>query len=172
MAVVGGRSTGSLGIVKMSIFEIRPHESLGPISLGAVRSEARTAMATAGFPLERSRGAVDYFCRSSVQTESGTDDRIMFVGVSPSDHLTIRYLGVDVFDVAAEELFALIEGADQSGSHNFEATEYCFPNQIVTLYSADEQYDRVRGSGRRVWGQIGIGNHTYAAAIAASKHDA
>ncbi|EPJ81519.1 hypothetical protein CFII68_18785 [Pseudomonas sp. CFII68] len=44
-----------------------------------------------------------------------------------------------------------------------------FPNQILTLWDADEQYDRQGGERREVWGQVGIGTNAYMAAIRAIK---
>jgi hypothetical protein len=60
--------------------------------------------------------------------------------------------------------------SDDSGSHEFDRYEYRFPNQILTLWDADEQYDHQGGEGREVWAQVGIGNHAYMAAIDAIKN--
>lgn len=75
--------------------------------------------------------------------------------------------GVDVFSISATELFSLMAASDDSGPHEFDRYEYCFPNQILTLWDADKQYDRQRGEEREVWGQVGIGNDAYLAAIEA-----
>ncbi|MCK9740495.1 hypothetical protein [Pseudomonas syringae] len=57
--------------------------------------------------------------------------------------------------------------SDDSGSHEFDRYEYFFPNQILTLWDADEQYDRQGEEELEVWGQVGIGNDAYVAAIEA-----
>jgi hypothetical protein len=58
----------------------------------------------------------------------------------------------------------MVAAAD-SGPHVFDRYEYCSPNQILTLWDADEQYDRQGGEEREVWGQIGIGSKEYVAAV-------
>ena len=56
--------------------------------------------------------------------------------------------------------------SDASGPHEFGRYEYCFPNQILILWDADEQYIRQDGEEDEVWGQVGIGNDAYVAVIA------
>lgn len=61
--------------------------------------------------------------------------------------------------------------ADESGHHEFDPLEYCFPNQILTLWSADPQYDYRRKGARQVWGAVGLGNEVYLSAIKALEND-
>ncbi len=72
---------------------------------------------------------------------------------------------MDVFSLEASELFSLVTAADGSGPHEFTASEYLFPGQIITLWDADEQYDRRGGETRPVWAQVGIGNPAYVEAL-------
>ena len=122
-------------------------------------------MAAIGFPLEHSRHELDFFCESSIQTECGPDGRVWFIGATCSKAFVVRYRGVDAFDVTAQELFRIAADADGSGSHEFDPLEYRFPNQILTLWAADEQYDCRRKGARQVWGQVGLGNDVYVAAV-------
>lgn len=142
------------------------------MQLGRSREEVRAAMAQAGFPLEESSGRSDYFCDASIQTECGMGGSIDFVGVSYSPTFVASYRGINVFATGAEELFRLIAEADGSGSHRFVSSEYCFPNQIVTLWDADPQYDRISNESKSVWAQVGLGNQAYAAAVAKILADA
>ncbi|RON91846.1 hypothetical protein [Pseudomonas fluorescens] len=150
----------------MPVFEILPLEAIGPARLGASRTAAREAMSACGFQLEWSNGRLDYFCKASIQLEYGPSDEVQFIGVSGNSQLNFTFKGVDVFAISAAELFSLMAASDDSGPHEFDRYEYCFPNQILTLWDADEQYDRQGGEEREVWGQVGIGNDAYAAAIA------
>ena len=147
--------------------EISPLIGIGPVKLGSLRLEARESLLSAGFPLESSRRSLDYFCNASIQVECGPDDRVRFIGISASERFIATFQSIDVFSRSAEELFSLIADADNSGPHQFITSEYLFPNQIVTLWDADEQYDRQGNESRPVWAQVGIGNESYAAAIAA-----
>ncbi|WP_314409346.1 hypothetical protein [Pseudomonas kuykendallii] len=149
------------------IFEITPLQSIGPVRLGSSRADAREALSALGFTLESSHGASDYFCDASIQTESGSDQNIWFIGVSCSDRFTATFHGKDVFSLSAADVFSLLSGADQSGPHSYTSTEYLFPNQLVTLWDADEQYDYKGQESQPVWAQVGLGNRDYAAAIAA-----
>jgi hypothetical protein len=153
----------------MPVFEVLPLEAIGPVRLGVSREAAREAMSVNGFPLEHTNGRLDYFCESSIQLEYGTGDEVQFIGVSGHSRLKFMYRGVDVFAVSATELFSLMAESDDSGSHEFDRYEYCFPTQILTLWDADEQYDRQGGEEREVWGQVGIGNEVYLAAVKATE---
>ena len=155
-----------------TVLELEPLKGVGPIALGAPRETARAALAAIGFPLEHSRDVLDYFCESSIQTECDPDGRVMFIGLTCSPAYVVRYRGIDAFDLPARELFAIVAAADNSGEHEFDPLEYCFPNQILTLWEAARQYDCRRRGSREVWGQVGLGNQVYAAAIRALNDDA
>lgn len=149
----------------MRRFEISPRESIGPACLGASREAVREALANSGFALEDSYGRSDYFCAACIQLEYSLEGFVQFIGVSGSAEISFTYKGIDVFSTAATELFSFMAAADDSGPHVFDRYEYCFPNQILTLWDADEQYDRQGGEEREVWGQIGIGSEEYVAAV-------
>jgi hypothetical protein len=151
----------------LPILEISPHQGIGPICLGDTRAMARDALAAVGFPLESYNGPTDYFCQSAIQTECDEQGLIWFIGLSQSEQYLARYRGVDVFSLAAAELFSLMASADGSGAHDFTDSEYLFPGQIITLWDADEQYDRQGNESRPVWAQVGIGNPAYVEAVSA-----
>jgi hypothetical protein len=74
------------------------------------------------------------------------------------------YKEVNVFDPPAEQLFSLmVAGEVDASTHKFDDTGYLFPDQILTLYDADSQYDKFRGETRPIWGQVGIGDARWAA---------
>ncbi|OWP52891.1 hypothetical protein [Pseudomonas nitroreducens] len=151
----------------LPILEISPHQCIGPICLGDTRAMARDALAAVGFPLESYNGPTDYFCQAAIQTECDEHGFIWFIGLSQSERYLARYRGVDVFALPAGELFSLIASADDSGAHEFNDSEYLFPGQIITLWDADEQYDRQGNETRPVWAQVGIGNARYVEAVSA-----
>jgi hypothetical protein len=161
------------------VLELKPRRGFGPIELGSSREEVRAAMAKLGFPPEGSlegseygsQATLDRFCDSSIQAEFN-GDRLSFIGVFYSDAFVAQYQGVDVFDVTAAELFQMAAAADNSGHHEFDPDEYCFPNQVLTLWRADPQYDYRRRGERQVWGQVGLGNEAYLSAIKALEDDA
>lgn len=151
----------------MPIFEIFPLQAIGPVRLGATRMETREVMAAIGFPLEAALGHLDYFSSNAVQISYGIDETVIFIGLSGSANFKVIFKGFDVFNLAAADLFSLMAEADNSGPHEFNSYEYCFPNQILTLWDADEQYDRDGGETRPIWSQVGVGNNAYLAAVAA-----
>ncbi|WP_139213161.1 hypothetical protein [Pseudomonas kilonensis] len=61
------------------------------------------------------------------------------------------------------------DGSSQHSEAKINPLFLMFPNQILTLWDADEQYDRQGGERREVWGQVGIGTSAYMAAIRAIK---
>jgi hypothetical protein len=149
----------------MTVFVISPLEAIGPVQLGTTRAMARQAMSAMGFPLEHSYNGVDYFCDSCMQLSYGPSDEVWFIGASGSLELKFMFKGVDVFSLSATEVFSLMAASDKSGPHDFTSYEYLFPNQILTVWDADEQYDRQGGETREVWAQVGIGNGAYLAAV-------
>ena len=146
---------------------ITPHVGIGPVLLGASRQSVRLAMAGIGFPFESSREALDYFAQASIQVEYGEDDTAEFIGVCYHRDFTVTYYGTNVFDTVAPELFVAIAAREASIAPSFDPDGYVFPDQIVTLWEADEQYDRLGGEQRLVYAQVGIGNHRYLEAIRA-----
>jgi len=148
-------------------FELMPHKGIGPILLGSSRSQARETLSAIGFPFESSRGSLDYFCEASIQVEYGADDKVWFIGVSAHERFIVRYQGKNVFELSANNFFALVAASESSGPHTFTTCEYCFPDQIITLWDADEQYDHFGSESKQIWAQVGIGNRAYASAIAA-----
>jgi hypothetical protein len=148
-------------------FEIVPLLRIGPIALGATRADVRAVMAALGFPLEFTRDTLDYFCKSCIQVEYGVDDRADFIGIGSAPPFPVLYEGIDVFDVSAVDLFARIAKNEASGPHRFTNSEYLFPDQIIALYEADEQYDPRGAMTRSIWGQVAIGNARYLQAIRA-----
>jgi hypothetical protein len=143
------------------------HDSIGPIKLGATRIELRRILDSHDFHLESTKKTMDYFCDASIQVEYEEDDTASFIGISFHRLYTCTYSGRNVFDTPAEELFSLMAAAEGDGTtHTFDDSEYVFPNQILALWDADPQYDRLGGENRSIWAQVGIGDARYLAAIA------
>ena len=151
----------------MLTLDLVPHLGVGPILLGSARAEARVVLLALGFPLEPGGDSVDHFCQSAIQIEYGPDDRVSFIGLSCHERFTVSYQDRSVFALSAPDVFALMAASERSASHTYQEYEYCFPDQIITLWNADEQYDRLGGESRPVWAQVGLGDKTYLAAIAA-----
>ena len=155
----------------MVVIDLIPHSGAGPILLGNSRVQAHEALSALGFPLEHSRGLLDYFCEASIQIEYSPDERVWFIGLSCHKRFTVQYQGKNVFALAAPDLFALLAASENSGPHTYVSYEYFFPDQIITLWDADEQYDCLGNESKPVWAQVGIGGQDYAAAIAAIAAD-
>ena len=151
----------------MLTLDLVPHLGAGPILLGSARAEAREVLLALGFPLESRGDSVDHFCQSAIQIECGPGDRVSFIGLACHERFAVSYQGQSVFALSAPDLFALIAASERSDSHTYEDYEYCFPDQIITLWDADEQYDRLGNESRPVWAQVGLGDKTYLAGIAA-----
>lgn len=142
-------------------FNIEPHKGIGPIQLGMTRLEVKSALGEKNY--SGSSGNSDYFYENSIQVEfeQGKAD---FIGASYSDNYLVLYKGVNVFNTSSEELFTLI-AANENNPHSYNSYEYLFPDQVVTLWDADEQYDHIGKETRVVWAQIGIGSKNYLEAV-------
>jgi len=108
---------------------------------------------------------MDYFCEHFIQVEYDDDELVHFIGIACHRAYLLTYEGINVFGVPAPQVFAEIAARDGSGVHEYDDAGLVFPNQIVTLWEADEQYDRLGGEQRVIWGQAGLGNRKYLDAI-------
>lgn len=141
-----------------------PHRAIGPVELGMSRETVRATLAAAGCPLDFARTSQDFF-RPGIQIEYETDGTVSFIGVAPDENIVLSYQGRDLFDMAAAQSFRLIASAETRDEHAFNDAGYLFPDQIVSLWEADSQYDRKGGELRPMWGQIGIGDVRHFTAI-------
>lgn len=140
--------------------EIIPHVGVGLVRLGMSREDVKSALGGV-FSGEHKR--IDYYFSNSLQVEFHKE-RVDFIGVSFAEDYEALYQGNNVFDLEAYELFMLI-AKNEEQDHKYNESEYLFPNQIVTLWDADEQYDRLGSEKRKVWAQMGIGSASYLKAV-------
>ncbi|RXE96100.1 hypothetical protein [Pseudoalteromonas sp. PS5] len=137
-------------------FLIRPHDGIGPIKLGMAREQVKELFA--GF-FTLTDEASDFYFDSCFQVEY-ENDLVDFIGVSQNENYKLFFGGYDVFDIEGSTLFAAIS-ANESKNHSLNESEYIFPEQIITLWDMDEQYDYLGNHKRKVWAQVGIGSKSY-----------
>ena len=83
------------------------------------------------------------------------------------EKISLMFQQHDLFTMSAREVFALIAAFENGSLVEFNEQECLFPNQIISLWDADEQYDWSHNETVPTWGQIGLGNETYLAAMSA-----
>ncbi|MGJ8638269.1 MAG: hypothetical protein ACSHYA_02655 [Opitutaceae bacterium] len=140
-------------------FEIIPLKRIGPIQLGVTRDELRSELESSGLSLSSEEKNMDYFEDNAIQVEY-TKGTVSFIGVAADESIELIYMDTDLFDIDSMEAFKLIERGEQ-GTHEYVDTEFLFPDQIMTLWEADTQYDEKGNESRKVWGQIGLGDSRY-----------
>ena len=145
----------------MKNFEIQPHIGVGPVKLGMSQEEVKVVLGDIFYC--GSDRSLDYYFSNSLQIEF-SEGKADFIGASYSNLFTATYSGTNVFDLISKELFKIIE-ANESNKHSYNDNEYLFPNQIITLWDADKQYDYIGNQERIVWAQIGIGSNSYLEAV-------
>lgn len=138
-------------------YEITPHVGIGTVKLGMSREEVKEALGAENY--NGSHRELDYYFDNSFQIEYA-DNKADFIGVSYNKKYFVKYKGINVFNTRAEELFELISSSEDQ-KHEYNPYRYIFPKQIVTLWEADEQYDKTGQESRPIWGQIGIGTPSY-----------
>jgi hypothetical protein len=148
-------------------FEIVPHIGIGPVRLGMLPAEVDAVLAPlpGALPTISKSKEVRCYFQASLQIEFSQSGTAQFIGVSNHADLLFLYHGRDVFDLPAPELFALIASHERAQTHTYSPLEYTFPDQVVTLYEADEQYDRKGNRTRAVYAEVGIGSSEYVVAI-------
>lgn len=144
--------------------QLLPHDGLGPFKLGAGRPAIRAAAQALGLGAGTHHAEADVFADETIQVDYDTAGRVRFIGVAPLPAVhRVTCAGLDCADTPATELFRAVAAGEGGGDHAFDADGYLFPNQIVALWAADEQYDALAPEGRRraIWGQVGIGTPAY-----------
>ena len=121
-------------------------------------------MSQLGHEPSLSRETQDLYIENSVQVEFDTEEGASFIGLAPHPTIKVVYRGMDVFSRPAEEVFAFIQKHEGMDPAAYDPEGYLFTEQIITVWNADEQYD-INGERFPVWGQVGIGNTAYAAAM-------
>lgn len=142
---------------------IRPHEGIGPVQFGMGRPEVAAELKRIGLSLSHSTETSDRFAENSLMVEY-TDGTVSFVEVSASPILCGSFQGRDVHSVPAPELFALF-AAGESTACGYCPEEFLFPDQILALWEADEQYNLVSGASFPVFGAVGAGDARYLEAV-------
>jgi hypothetical protein len=150
--------------------DLIPHVGAGPLKLGMVRRDFMTAAEGVGLvPSARSGKVSDYFTENIVMVEYGADGRALFIGIACNDgKVGAMYQGKNLLDMTAKSALALVAKGETVTPPPL-ASDPVLRNQIITFWDADTQYDHIRHASdtraRKVWGQVGIGNHAYLAAI-------
>ncbi len=158
-------------------FEIEPRVGLLPLRLDMTSDKVREVMKSLGQEpssvkdeagllrklgidppegLSHSHAYLD----NSLSVEFDQSDRASFIGIAPHGEIRVLLHGLDVFGVSAEDLFEQLKRRYGLEDLAYDADELLLPNQILTLWQADPQYD-LKGERFPVWGQIGVGNTDY-----------
>lgn len=150
-------------------FEIVPHVGILPVRLGMTREEVEQVMRTHGHrPSSQCRsnsyGVIDYFIENSFQVSSDLAGRVNFIGISPHPEFSVTLHGKDVFRNDSVTIFRHIQKISGGDYLAYNSNDHLFRDLILTLYDADEQYDRWK-ERFPVWAEIGIGNEAYLASV-------
>lgn len=151
-------------------FELQPGVGAGSILLGMSRDAARSLLSSLGLSLAHTRGTHDSY-GDAIKIEYSRDDLSQFIEFSCSSAVRVRYRGVEVFSVAARELHDLIAREESGPRRLFNRHGAIFPEQMITLWDADTQYDCRTLESKEVWGAVGIGNGEYLKAVRAIRGD-
>ncbi len=141
------------------VLELQPHVGAGPVLFGMNPQAVISSLAATGLQPTGSRNAeLIYFAENALQVEF-IDGLASFIGLASTALFEVRLYGIDPFDTSAREVFQLIADHEPE-PHGYDRAGYVFPTTILTLYEADQQYDRLKGK-RAIWGQIGLGDKRY-----------
>ncbi len=150
-------------------FIIKPHRGIGPIAFGMSREEVVAAMSGigGGLPVSRSKDT-DCFFRNAFQVSFGDAGRADFIEVTSALSVEVVFNGIDIFDIPADELLALIQEYDEPDHELSRPPDsYIFSDLILTLWGQDKQYDHKGGQRRPMFAAVGVGAASYLAAIRA-----
>jgi hypothetical protein len=138
-------------------FDINAHEGIGPIKLGMKRAEVKQALGADN--LSGTDEEQDYYFDNAIVVEYEAD-QASFIGIANHPNYSVFYHGLNVFNTEAQVVFERIS-ANEDALQPFDAYEFCFPKQIITLWDSDKQYDTLGAHTRPIWAQIGVGSTSY-----------
>ena len=142
-------------------FKILPHIGIGSVKLGMTKEEVKESVGNKYY--FGSNENIDYYFENSLQVEF-ENNKADFIGISYNDNYIVTYEGENVFDTKAKKIFTLI-AENEKLDHEYSSDEYLFPDQIISLWEADTQYDNYESYSREIWAQIGIGSSSYFEAV-------
>lgn len=155
-----------------TVYDIVPHEGVGPVRLGMAREAAREAMERAGVPLppEQVETSRDLYHRAEFQVSYDDSGMVEYIELGRGEQFVARYLGVDVFTTPADELVALVANAAPYDPDDPElGYTYLFPALDLTLWrpvmpeDCEEDDEPDEYDCGRVFMTMGVGRRGYLA---------
>ena len=137
-------------------FLIKPNDGIGAIKLGMSREQVKKLLAD---HFSSTDNTIDFYFDNSLQIEF-ENGLVDFIGISQNDAYKVSYENTDVFDIDGAILFNSI-ASNEAENHTLNESEYIFPDQVVTLWDLDTQYDYLGNHKRNIWAQVGIGTKSY-----------
>ena len=121
---------------QMLNYQIIPGVGIGPIKLGATRSEARLAMGSDPRICRRFDLDEDHWYESCFQVHyDAASDKVEFIELAASDEFSLLYNGIDVHRTPADELVALISRETPYDPNDWElGYTYAFPKIELSLW--------------------------------------
>lgn len=144
------------------VLHLVPEDGLLPFKLDATLDEVLAVAKEAGLAPSHQEPGVVYFVENAIHIEF-IAGKAIFVGVAPHPDIRLIFNTRDLLRRPAAEVFDTL-ARRETEEHLFDDTEYVFPDQKITLWDADPQYN-LTGGGVSMWGQIGVGNQRYMDAI-------
>jgi hypothetical protein len=146
--------------VEKPVLEFLPGIGVGPVRFGMSPDEVIAVLESVSLhPSNAKRSSRMFFAQNAFQVEF-TENQVSHIGVADSKFFEVRVYGANPFTMTAEEVFALITRFE-SNRNEFSPLECLFPDSIITLWDADEQYNHFDESGRSAWASVGLGNNVY-----------
>jgi hypothetical protein len=153
-----------------TVYEVVPHEGVGPVRLGMTREAAREAMERAGVPLPpvRVETPVDVYHDAGFQVSYDASGIVEYIELSRGGAFVARYGGVDVFTTPADELVALVAKTTSYDPDDPEpGYTYLFPALDLSLWrpvlpeDCEEEDQPDEYDCGRVFTTIGVGRQGY-----------
>jgi hypothetical protein len=153
-----------------TVYDVVPHEGVGPVRLGMSRQAAREAMERAGVPLPPVHVEVarDDYHNAGFQVSYDASGIVEYVELYRGEPFVTRYRGVDVFATAADEMVALVaetapydrDDPDVGFSYVFRALDLSLWRPVMPEDCEEDDEPDEYDCGR-VFTTIGVGRRGY-----------
>jgi len=155
---------------RATVYDVVPHEGIGPVRLGMTREAAREAMERAGVLLPPVQGepSRDVYHDAGFQVSYDTSGTVEYIELSRGAPFVARYRGVDVFTAPADELVALVAETAPYDPHDPElGYTYLFAALDLSLWrpelpeDCEEEDEPDEHDCGRVFSTMGVGRPGY-----------
>lgn len=147
-------------------FDVVPLSGIGPVRLGMMRQDVRSALPAPVVSFARWQAepdSTDAFLGNAFQVDYDASGGVEYIELSRGGPFTVRYKGVSLFDTEAERIIGLVSlDAPYDETDPELGSSYIFPSLAMSLWREDWPGDDSDEPDRgQFFDTVGVGKAGY-----------